>query len=54
MLSVAEYQAKAKARQTATVSSFSNAFSLAVLQKEEPVNTHFLVITVALNITNSH
>jgi hypothetical protein len=51
--SVAEYQAKARARHTATVSSFSKAFSLEVLQNEEPVKVHFLVTTVALKMTNS-
>jgi hypothetical protein len=51
--SVAEYQANAKARHTATVSSFSKDLSLFVFPKEEPVNTHFLVTTVALKLTKS-
>tara|TARA_R110002012_G_C11316595_1_gene575276 strand:+ start:231 stop:548 length:318 start_codon:yes stop_codon:yes gene_type:complete len=48
------YQAKAKALHTATVSSFSKAFSFHNCQNELQVNVHFFVLIVALNIATSH
>jgi len=47
------YQAKAKALPTATVSNFSNAFSLSIIPKELQLKTHLLVVTVALKLTIS-
>jgi hypothetical protein len=48
------YQANANALQTATVSSFSNAFSFHTSQKLLQLNVPFFVITVALNIATFH
>jgi hypothetical protein len=52
--SLVSYPAKAKARPTATVSSFSNAFSLLSFPKELQVKVHLAVFTVALKQASSH
>jgi hypothetical protein len=54
MPEVVSYQANAKARHTATVSSFSNAFSRPSRPNDDQVKVPFFVLTIALKQATSH